>query len=134
MTNVNAYKKLTFKINFYIQNNILTDCHGNHLLPGADGIVTINVDGKVKRFVYEKLLSFLSRNGVKNKVKKPAVVKKKRGEQRRKPVIVTTPENKELIFESSADAARSLSLCRTNIPHVLSGKYRHISGHKIRYA
>lgn len=117
-----------------IVNNTLTDCHGNHLLPGADGIVTINVDGKNKRFVHEKLISFLLRNGIKNKVKKPAVVKKQIGEQRRKPVIVTTPENKELTFESSAAAARSLALCRTNIPHVLSGKYRHINGHKIRYA
>jgi len=58
---------------------------------------------------------------------------RKPGVHRRKAVIAIK-DGKEMPFKSSAEAARELKIDRTNIPHALSGKYRHVNGYQFKYA
>lgn len=112
--------------------------HVQSLTPDEKGIVI--VDGR--KFIKEKLIAHLERNGAvdisapkkKRGGPKMDIVRGKRGEHKRVPVIAITPDGKEIPFESSAQAATVLKICRTNIPHALSGKYDNVEGYKFKYA
>ena len=121
--------------------------------PDEKGVIVINIDGSDRKFIKTKLIDYLQKDtGEENltQVFKPAVVKKRgrpkktdvrpvklkrgKGSGKRRPVIATLPDGMEREFESGAEAARNLGIDRTNIPHVLSGKYCHCYGIKFRYA
>jgi hypothetical protein len=116
----------------------LFDKDGKPIEPTESGIIEIEVEGKKKRFIYDKLVSYLERNGqllIKRYRKVPQYKKKGSvGHHRRKRIVVTDSEGLEKEFESCSKAAKELNICRTNIPHVLSGRYKQISGYKIKYA
>ncbi len=97
-----------------------------NIQPTENGIIELVIEGQPRRFVKEKLISYLRRNGEPGNTK--------RGEHKRIPVIAITPDNKELSFKSSAEAAEQLGICRSNIPHALSGKYAHVNGYRFKYA
>jgi len=59
---------------------------------------------------------------------------KKKGAAHRTKPIVAIKDGKEIPFKSSAEAARELKIDRTNIPHALSGRYRHVAGYQFKYA
>ena len=108
------------------------------LKPDEKGMVIVSIDGKDKKFVEVKLVDYLIRNGKEGKIAAPGtkVKYKKSGKERgwhlRKAIIVTSPDGTEQEFESCTIAAKELGVCRTNIPHVLSGKYKQLKGYKMR--
>lgn len=122
----NKYPKLSFS------ENKIFDCNKKLVSPGT-GIANIEIEkGIFKKFVFDKLLTYLKNNG--KQKSKQYKSKGTAGEHRRKPIIVTGPGNKSILFTSSSQAAKELKICRTNIPHVLSGRYSQINGYKIKYA
>lgn len=119
--------------------------------PDENGVIVVNVDGTPRRFIKEKLIQFLSKQEgevvlFKAKITpdkkkrgrpakpKPIVGKRGYGNHRPKPIIAIMPDGSEKLYPSSAEAARVLNITRTNIPHALSGKYRHVGGIKFKRA
>ncbi|MBC7509882.1 MAG: hypothetical protein H7320_14215 [Ferruginibacter sp.] len=91
--------------------------------PDEQGIITITLEGQCRRFVKTMLLNHLQ-GKLPNKV----------GKHRKRPVIAVYPCGKEVPFNSSTEAATALGIQRYNIPHVLSGKHRHVGGFRFKYA
>ena len=128
----------------------LVDKSGGLIEPNENGLVEIEIDGKVKRFVPEKLIDYLERNGqvykkpvlrrnkagkIKTKkVPKQRIKKGTVGHNRRKKVIVIDFEGNKHEFESITKAANDLKICRSKIFSVLNGKLRTLKGYKIKYA
>jgi len=126
-----------------------------NMQPNENGIVFIEINGVERRFVKEKLIdciranrsSKLARYKIIDKpeqtdkrgrgrprIIKPPVVKNKYGEHRYRPVIAILPDGSEQKFESIKAAAKGLDIDHTNIPKVLSGKYKHVAGIKFKAA
>ena len=113
----------------------LVDKAGKIIEPNENGLVEIEIEGKVKRFVPEKLVDYLERNGQiykepilrRNKGGKIKVKKKynyhvkngKVGHHRRRKVIITDKEGKVFEFESITKASSELKICRSKIFSVL---------------
>jgi len=126
----------------------LFDKDGNAILPDCEGIVHIIVEGKPKKFVYEKLISYLERNPTLNektilrlKAKKKEPISKKYnyykkkgnvGHHRRKQVVFSK-EGKEREFKSIIEASLELKISRVQIFEVLKGKRETFHGYKIKY-
>lgn len=119
------------------------------LEPDERGFIIVNSNGVYKRYVKVKLIAFLKnsiagkniadkfkaiQNKQKRNLKKPKKVRGPVGNHRKKPVIATGKDGIEQRFESSVAAANALGLDKNNIPHALSGKYKHVGGYKFKYA
>lgn len=127
----------------------LFDKAGNPILPNENGIITVEIEGTPRRFVYEKLVSFLERNGQvsekpilrplnrRKRAKKGfAKVREKKGNvghHRRKRIVVDNGVTKQE-FESITKASNDLKICRSKIFSVLNGKLANLKGYKIKYA
>ena len=128
----------------------LVDKSGKLIEPNENGLVEIEIEGKIKRFVPEKLIDYLERNGQvykepvfrrnkggKTKVKKTynyRVKNGKVGHHRRRKVIVTNKEGKVFEFESITKAAKELKISACKMFPVLTGKRETLKGYKIKYA
>ena len=119
------------------------------LEPDENGIITVEVDGKVKRFLKEKLIRFLNCNPGTVFFKKPKkkrnppikrIPKEKlpkgpdmRGIKNRVPVTAIMPDGKEINFESSRAAIRALKVGKSSISKVLKGHQAHVQNIKFRF-
>ena len=122
------------------------------LKPDENGIITIEVDGKIKRYIKAKHIDFLQRNpGVvffekpkKPKIKRKPSVKKvtkeklpkgpdMRGIKNRRPVTATMPDGKKINFESSRAAIRALKVGKSSISKVLKGHQTHVQNIKFKF-
>lgn len=128
----------------------LVDKAGKIIEPNENGLVEIEVEGKMKRFVPEKLVDYLERNGQvykepifrRNKDGKIKVKKKynyrvkngKVGHHRRKKVVITDKEGKVFEFESITKASTELKISACRMFPVLTGKRETLKGYKIKYA
>ena len=123
---------------------------GKIIEPNENGLVEIEIEGKMKRFVPEKLIDYLERNGQVYKkpglrVNKEGKVRFKKtynyhvkngkvGHHRRRKVIVTDKEGKVFEFESITKAAKELKISACKMFPVLTGKRETLKGYKIKYA
>ena len=114
-----------------------------------NGIITIEVDGKVKRFLKEKLVRFLNCNPGTvffNKPKKKRnpsvkrVPKEKapkgpdmRGIKNRVAITATMPDGKEIDFPSSRAAIIALKVGKSSISKVLKGHQDHVQNIKFKF-
>ena len=117
-----------------------------------NGIITIEVDGKIKRYIKSKRIDFLQRNpdGVlfekpkKLKIKRQPPVKRipkeklpkgpdMRGIKNRVPVTATMPDGREINFESSRAAIRALKVGKSSISKVLKGHQAHVQNIKFKF-
>ena len=128
----------------------LVNEYGEPIKPNENGLVEIEIEGKMKRFVPEKLIDYLARKGRvykepilrrnkdgKTKVKKTynyRVKNGKVGHHRRRKVIVTNKEGKVFEFESITKAAKELKISACKMFPVLTGKRETLKGYKIKYA
>ena len=119
------------------------------LEPDENGIITIEVDGKTKKYIKEKLIRFLNCNpGIvvfKNPKKKrnppiKRMPKEKlpkgpdmRGIKNRVPVTATMPDGREINFESSRAAIRALKVGKSSISKVLKGHQAHVQNIKFKF-
>lgn len=126
----------------------LVNEYGEPIEPNENGLVEIEIEGKIKRFVPEKLIDYLEREGQVYKKpilkrNKPAKKKSKvlpkvnpkkgnRGYNRRKRIVVSK-EGIEQEFKSITEAAETLKICRSKIFSVLNGKIQTLKGYKIKY-
>lgn len=55
------------------------------------------------------------------------------GGENKRAVIATDKDGNEYWFESVADAARKLKLCRRNVQHVADGQRNHCGGWRFRH-
>ncbi len=118
--------------------------HIQSLQPDLFGRITVMDEGKERTFVKDKLVKFLERAVKAERVNETSEElffeeddkpePKKKGAAHRSKPIVAIKDGKEIPFKSSAEAARELKIDRTNIPHALSGKYRHVNGYQFKYA
>lgn len=125
------------KLNWTLIDKKLYNRDGSEVIPDKDGFVKIEVDGLEKKFLLTRLIENLTVGSGRRsiRVNRVKLKKGKENKHRCKKIIVTTPDNKELPFDSCADAARELNIkSRTNIPHALSGKYKHVEGYQFKYA
>ncbi len=127
----------------------LVNKSGKLIEPNENGLVEIEIEGKIKRFVPEKLIDYLERKGqvykkpilkrnktVKKKSKvlpKPKPKKGNRGHNRRKRIVVSKDGITEE-FKSITEASIVLKICRSKIFSVLNGKLKTLKGYKIKYA
>lgn len=128
----------------------LVNEYGELIEPNENGLVEIEIEGKIKRFVPEKLADYLERNGQvykepilrRNKNGKIKVKKKynyhvkngKVGHHRRRKVVVTDKEGKVFEFESITKASTELKISACKMFPVLAGKRETLKGYKIKYA
>jgi hypothetical protein len=127
----------------------LVDKYGKLIEPNENGLVEIEIEGKMKRFVPEKLIDYLVRKGQvykepilrrnKPSKKKSKVLPKSkpkkgnRGHNRRKRIVVSK-DGIIVEFESITKASIELKICRSKIFAVLNGKIKTLKGYKIKYA
>lgn len=108
--------------------------------PNENGIITVEIEGKEKRYIKSKLIDFLERNplaslfGNRKKVAvKKVVVKRikkvvlpkgpdRRGLERKKPIIAIMPDGTEVYFPSSISAVKEFKVCRSAVSKVLTGR------------
>lgn len=128
----------------------LVDKSGKPIEPNENGLVEIEIEGKIKRFVPEKLIDYLERKGQvykkpvlrRNKTRKAKVSKihkerikiDARGRNRCKKVVITDLQGKVVEFESIVKASNELKICKSKMFAVLSGKIESLKGYKIKYA
>ena len=128
----------------------LVDKSGKLIEPNENGLVEIEIEGKIKRFVHEKLVDYLEREGqvykkpilrrnkdgkVRFKKKYKTYIKNgKVGHHRRRRVIITDKEGNEQEYESITKAATELKICNSKMFRVLSGEKETLKGYKIKYA
>ena len=114
-----------------------------NLQPDHKGMVEVILDGQNRRFVKEKLIAFLQRNGATTSLETPETPRGKKepkydipgkGVWKRRPVIATLPDGTEVRFISQREAGAKLKINHTNIPKVLAGNHRLKCGIKFRYA
>jgi hypothetical protein len=128
----------------------LVDKSGNLIEPNENGLVEIEIEGKVKRLVFNKLVDYLERNGQvskkpilrrmepdKVKIRKIPKLRAKNGKDgchRRKKVIITDINGIEQEFESVVRVHKELKVSLCQLFYVLSGKKETLKGYKIKYA
>lgn len=101
------------------------------LVPDKDGTITVEIKGFKRKFVKEKLINYLcthKSNGEVRKAKLPKKSGKPIGTHKRTPVTAILKDGTEHRYNSITEAATALGLDRSNIPHVISGKYKHVGG------
>ena len=119
------------------------------LQPDENGIITVEVDGKIKRYIKEKLIRFLHCNPGIVVFKKPKKKRKPptkripkvkalkgpdmRGIKNRVPVTATMPDGREINFESSRAAIRALKVGKSSISKVLKGHQAHVQNIKFKF-
>lgn len=133
-----------------IHEGKLVNESGKLIEPNKNGLVEIEIEGKVKRFVPEKLINYLERKGQVykkpilrrnkagkvrfKKTYKPREKNGKVGHHRRKKIVVTDEEGNEMEFESITQAAAKLPISACKMFPVLQGKRETLKGYKIKYA
>ena len=133
-----------FAINGFIYNK-----NGKKVVKKEDGNVIIKVDGKERRFIYDKLLAFILKSQDKNKL--PVVVdkvnsasseKRKRNyayvkigysTHKSKSIICVYPNGIEEPFESIYEAHRKLGIRRMTIHSLLKGNIHKKEIYKFHY-
>lgn len=131
-----------------IHNGLLVNNSGRIVTPDAAGMIEVNVEGEIKRYVYEKLIDYIKRNG--QVYKKPILSRNKPikiasnkkvstrekkgnvGEHRRKAIVVSKDDIEEE-FKSIKSASKKLGICYCNMFRVLNGERSQIGGYKIKY-
>jgi len=124
----------------------------HQLQPDEKGIVTVLQDGTERRFLKEKLLSWLERSPigysesitmpvVKKAVRiktvkaKPVTIKKKpQGYHVQRPVIAILPGGEEKQFPSRKKAADTLNIDVTGITNALKGRQCKVKGFMFKEA
>jgi len=61
------------KLNFYIENDLVFDTKGNQIPEDEKGIVKVNIDGEIRRFIRVKLVKWLEDNPDIRQAKVPKV-------------------------------------------------------------
>lgn len=64
--------------NFCIYENRIFDLIGNEILPDSDGVVSVFMNGKERRFIREKMIDWLKKSGYKRIFKKPKKLPKEK--------------------------------------------------------
>ena len=119
------------------------------LQPDVNGIINVEVDGKIKRYLKVKLIDFLQRNPGAVLFKKPKIkrqppikrIKKikapkgpdMRGKHNKIPITATMPDGREIDFESSRAAVKELKLGKSSISNVLTGAQAHVQNIKFKF-
>lgn len=129
-----------------IHEGQLINNYGKVIQP-ENGFVSIEIDGKKKRFVFEKLFSYLEKN---NQYKKPVLRrnkprkeqasritskeerKPKQNKHRRKAIIISK-DGVEQEFESVYKGHLKVGLALCQMFAVLAGKKESLKGYKIKY-
>lgn len=71
-------------LNLYVDELQLLDAEGNEIIPDENGIVTVKINGNPRRFVKDKLLNWITKNGLSiPSPKRPR--KKSKARKKRKP-------------------------------------------------
>ena len=117
--------------------------------PDTNGIINVEVNGTMKRYLKVKLIDFLQRNPGAVLFKKPKIkrkapqirVKKEklpkgpdmRGAHNKRPITATMPDGREIDFESSRAAVRELKVGKSAISAVLTGAQAHVQNIKFKF-
>lgn len=123
--------------------------NGKKLIKKEDGTVVIKIDNKERRFIYEKLFSFISKvqnkddlllvidkiNTLNKKVRKRNYTYVKTGysTHKSKVIICIHPNGTEEVFESIYDAHRKLGIRRMTIHSLLKGNIHKKEVYKFKY-
>ena len=108
------------------------------------GIITIQMDGRERKFVKEKLMKFLINNaGTLEKVKRVRQKREKkeklpkgpdkRGHANRVPVVAIMPDGKEIPFASSMEAVKTLKVNKSAVSKVLTGVQQHVNNIRFKF-
>lgn len=126
----------------------LVNEYGKLIEPNENGLVEIEIEGKVKRFVPEKLVDYLERNGQvykkpvlrrnklqkkkRNRITKTREKKDNVGHNRRKAIIISK-DGIEQEFKSVSEGHLKVGLALCQMFAVLGGKKESLKGYKIKY-
>ena len=115
------------------------------------GIITIQMDGRERKFVKKKLIAFLISNAgtilfdiPKRKKERPLRQKwekkeklpkgpDKRGHSNKVPIVAIMPDGKEIPFPSSMDAVKTLKVNKSAVSKVLTGMQQHVQNIRFKF-
>lgn len=115
------------------------------------GIITIQMEGRERKFVKEKLIAFLMSNAgtivfemPKRKKERPVRQRRqkkeklpkgpdKRGHSNKVPIVAIMPDGKEISFPSSMDAVKTLKVNKSAVSKVLTGMQQHVQNIRFKF-